>query len=45
VPRAKAMIALEAVKERKTVNELAAEYGIHPTPNQPVETAVARGAA
>lgn len=29
--QSKAMIALEAVKERQTVNELAAEYGIHPT--------------
>jgi transposase-like protein len=29
--QSKAMIALEAVKERKTVHELAAEYGIHPT--------------
>jgi putative transposase len=28
--QSKAMIALEAVKERKTVKELAAEYGIHP---------------
>jgi putative transposase len=29
--QSKAMIALEAVKERKTVNELAAEYEVHPT--------------
>jgi transposase-like protein len=30
--QSKAMIALAAVKERQTVNELAAAYGIHPTP-------------
>jgi transposase-like protein len=29
--QSKAMMALEAVKERKTVNELAADYGVHPT--------------
>jgi len=29
--QSKAMIALAAVKERKTVNELAAEYEVHPT--------------
>lgn len=29
--QSKAMTALEAVKERKTVNELAAEYEVHPT--------------
>ena len=27
----KAKIALEAVKEQKTVNEIAQEYGVHPT--------------
>ena len=27
----KAKIALEAVKEQKTVNEVAQEYGVHPT--------------
>lgn len=31
----KAMIAVEAVKERQTVHELAAEYGIHPTQISP----------
>ena len=25
------MMALEAVKERRTVNEVAADYGVHPT--------------
>ena len=30
--QSKAMMALEAVKERRTVNELAADYGVHPTP-------------
>jgi transposase-like protein len=29
--QSKAMMALEAVKERRTVNELAADYGVHPT--------------
>jgi putative transposase len=29
--QSKAMIALEAVQERQTVNELAAEYEVHPT--------------
>ena len=27
----KAKISLEAVKEQKTVNEIAQEYGVHPT--------------
>lgn len=27
----KAKIALEALKEQKTVNEIAQEYGVHPT--------------
>jgi len=27
----KSKIALEAVKEQKTVNEIAQEYGVHPT--------------
>ncbi len=27
----KAKIALEAIKGQKTVNEIAAEYGVHPT--------------
>ncbi|MEY3759045.1 MAG: hypothetical protein RIR39_536 [Pseudomonadota bacterium] len=27
----KAKIALEAVKEQKTVNEITQEYGVHPT--------------
>jgi putative transposase len=30
--QSKAMMALEAVKERRTVNEWAADYGVHPTP-------------
>jgi transposase-like protein len=29
--QSKAMMALEAVKEHRTVNELAADYGVHPT--------------
>ena len=27
----KAKVALEAIKEQRTVNEIAAEYGVHPT--------------
>lgn len=27
----KAKIAMEAIKEQRTVNEIASEYGIHPT--------------
>ncbi len=27
----KAPVALEAIRERKTINEIAAESGIHPT--------------
>ena len=29
------MVALEAVKERRTVHELAADSGVHPTPSSP----------
>ena len=29
--QSQAMLALEAVQERQTVNELAADYGVHPT--------------
>jgi transposase-like protein len=27
----KAKVALEAIKEQRTVNEIASEYGVHPT--------------
>ena len=27
----KARVALEAIQERRTINEIAAEYGVHPT--------------
>jgi transposase-like protein len=27
----KARVALEAIQERRTVNEIASEYGVHPT--------------
>jgi len=27
----KARVALEAIQERRTTNEIAAEYGVHPT--------------
>ena len=30
-PEFKARVALEALKEHKTLNELAREYGVHPT--------------
>jgi transposase-like protein len=30
-PEFKARVALEALKEHKTLNELAGEYGVHPT--------------
>lgn len=29
-PELKARVALEAIQERKTINEIAGEYGIHP---------------
>ena len=33
--QSKAMVALEAVKERRRVNELAADSGVHPTQISP----------
>ena len=31
----KSKIAIEAIKEEKTINELTAEYGVHATTNKP----------
>ena len=31
----KAKVALESIKGQKTVNEIASEYGVHPTHNAP----------
>ncbi len=33
----KAKVALEALREQKTINQLAAEYDLHPQPDQPME--------
>ncbi len=34
-PEFKARVALEALKEQKTLNELASQYGVHPTRSVP----------
>jgi transposase len=41
----KARVALEAVKGERTVSELAAEYGVHPTMIHQWKTALLDGAA
>ncbi len=41
----KARVALEAVKGERTVSELAAEYGIHPTMMHQCKKALIEGAA
>ena len=40
----KARVALEAVKGERTVSELAAEYGVHPTMIHPWKKALLEGA-
>ena len=40
----KAKVALEAVKGLKTSSELAREYQVHPTENQPMKASAAGGA-
>ena len=38
----KTKVALEAMKGQRTANEIAAEYGVHPTPNCAMEEASTR---
>ena len=40
----KARIALEAIKEQKTIQEIASHYGVHPEPGDELEAASDRGA-
>ena len=37
----KAKVALAAIKGLKTINEIAQEYGVHPTPSESMEKGLA----